>query len=169
MTQDVNYSNNPLHGVGLKQLLTELVEHYGFEILYAYLKINCFNFNASIDSSIKFLKKTDWAREKVEAFYLYQYKNLPRASDEQFALPPRDRIIPEDQKPGKPAELSLEDAARLQAKRAKKSAGRASNNRYKSSSDQNEGFRSKYQDRRDSTNGNHSETGKHDPWSKWRK
>ena len=71
---------------------------------------------------MKFLKKTDWAREKVEAFYLYQFKSLPRASAEQFELPPRDRIVPPDQKPGRPAELSLEDAERLREKRAKKAA-----------------------------------------------
>ena len=57
----------------------------------------------------KFLKKTDWAREKVEVFYLYEFKNLPGASSEQFLLPPRDRVIPEDQAPGDPKELSLED------------------------------------------------------------
>src|SRR5690606_18040124 len=124
MSDDINYQNNPLHGVSLKQLLTEIVEHYGFEILYAYLNINCFKTKPSIESSVKFLKKTDWAREKVEAFYLYQYKNLPRASADQFALPPRDRIVPEYQKPGEPAELSLEDAERLREKRAQKAAER---------------------------------------------
>lgn len=124
MSDEINYQNNPLHGVSLKQLLTELVDHYGFEILYAYLNINCFKTKPSIESSVKFLKKTDWAREKVEAFYLYQYKNLPRASADQFTLPPRDRIIPDDQKPGEPAELSLEDAERLKEKRAKKAAER---------------------------------------------
>ena len=122
MNTEANYTNNPLHGVGLKQLLTEIVEHYGFEILYAYLNINCFNKNPGIDSSVKFLKKTDWAREKVEAFYLYQFKSLPRASDEQFELPPRERIIPLDQTPGEPAELSFEDAERLAEKRARKAA-----------------------------------------------
>lgn len=122
MNTDIDYKNNPLHGVSLKQILTEIVDFYGFEILYAYLNINCFNNNPSIDSSVKFLKKTDWAREKLEAFYLYQFKNLPRASAEQFELPPRDRVIPQDQKPGQPAELSLEDAARLQKKRARKAA-----------------------------------------------
>ena len=71
---DINYKNNPLHGLSLVQLLTEIVDHYGFEILYAYLNINCFKNNPSIESSVKFLKKTDWAREKVEGFYLYQYK-----------------------------------------------------------------------------------------------
>jgi uncharacterized protein (DUF2132 family) len=121
-TDEINYKNNPLHGVSLKQLLTEIIEHYGYELLHAYLKINCFNKKASIDSSIKFLKKTDWAREKVEAFYLYQFKNLPRASAEQFELPPRDRVVPPDQIPGSPAELSLEDAERLHEKRARKAA-----------------------------------------------
>lgn len=122
MNKEVNYQNNPLHGVSLKDLLIELTSYYGFEILFAYLNINCFRTNASIASSLKFLKKTNWARERVEAFYLYEFKNLPRASSEQFLLPPRDRVIPEDQAPGKPAELSLEDAQRLSEKRAKKSA-----------------------------------------------
>lgn len=122
MTENINYQNNPLHGLGLKEVVTQLVDHYGFEILYAYLNIQCFKNKPSIASSIKFLKTTDWAREKVEAFYLYQYKSLPRASDEQFQLPPRDRIIPDHQKPGEPAELSLEDAERLKEKRERKAA-----------------------------------------------
>ncbi|MES9981070.1 MAG: VF530 family protein [Candidatus Thiodiazotropha sp. 6PLUC6] len=83
MSNEINYKNNPLHGVGLKKLLTEIVDQYGFQILFAYLNINCFRKNPSIDSSIKFLKKTEWAREKVENFYLYQFKSLPRASTEQ--------------------------------------------------------------------------------------
>lgn len=124
MSNKINYKNNPLHGVGLKSLLIEIVDQYSFEILFAYLNINCFKINPSIDSSVKFLKKTDWACEKLEAFYLYEFKNLPRASSEQFLLPPRERIIPEDQVPRNPKELSLEDAERLREKRAKKSAAR---------------------------------------------
>ena len=120
MSSDNIYENNPLHGVGLEQVLTELVDHYSFEILYAYLSLNCFKTNPSIKSSLKFLKKTDWAKDKVEAFYLYQYKSLPRADDSQFQLPPRDRIIPANQKPGAPTELSFEDAERLRQKIAKK-------------------------------------------------
>lgn len=130
-TQDnanVNYQNSPLHGLGLNKLLNELVDHYGFEILFAYLNINCFKNNPSIQSSEKFLKKTQWAREKVESFYLYQYKSLPRATAEQFELSPRDRTIPENQIPGEPAELSLEDAERLMEKRAQKAAERKNNN-----------------------------------------
>ncbi|MEE9336428.1 MAG: VF530 family DNA-binding protein [Granulosicoccaceae bacterium] len=113
MNNEINYKNNPLHSIGVKKMLTELSEHYGFEILFAYLNINCFNNNPSVASSVKFLKKTDWAREKVEAFYLYRFKNLPKVSHEQYELSPRDRIIPDDQTVGEPAELSLEDAMRL--------------------------------------------------------
>jgi uncharacterized protein (DUF2132 family) len=126
----INYKTNPLHGLSLEKLLDEIVSHYGFEILYAYLNINCFKSNPSIESSVKFLKKTDWAREKVEGFYLYQYKNLPKASTEEFERPPRDRIVPEDDIPGEPAELSLEDAARLQEKRDRKTANFGSNRRH---------------------------------------
>ena len=124
MSNEIDYKNNPLHGVGLKSLLTDIVGQYGFEILFAYLNLNCFKTNPSIESSVKFLKKADWAREKVESFYLYEFNNLPRATTEQFILPPRERVIPEDQAPGDPKKLSLEDAARLQEKREIKSASR---------------------------------------------
>ncbi len=120
MSDNVNYSNNPLHGVSLKNLLTEMVDHYGFEILFAYLNINCFKTNPSIESSVKFLKKTDWAREKVEAFYMYEYKNLPKPSSTQFPIPPRDRIVPDHHEIGEPAELSLEDAEKRRQQKAKK-------------------------------------------------
>lgn len=132
--QDNPYLTNPLHGTSLKTILDEMVNHYGWEILAAYLNLKCFKTNPSIASSIKFLNKTDWAREKVEAFYLYQYKNLPRASDEQFELPPRERIIPEGDKVGEPAELSLEDAKRLQEikeQKAKEFSQKQRNNSFK--------------------------------------
>lgn len=122
MTDDINYKNNPLHGLSSKALLTELVEHYGFEILFAYLNINCFKTNPSVDSSLKFIKKTEWARVKVENFYLYEFKSLPRASDKDFQLSPRDRIIPDGHVAGAPAKLSLEDAEGLRQKRAKKAS-----------------------------------------------
>ena len=116
----IDYKANPLHGLSLETLLKEIVEQYGFEILFAYLNINCFKTNPSIESSLKFLKKTDWAREKVEAFYMYEFKSLPRASDDQFQYPPRDRIVPSHHTPGEPAELSLEDAERLRIERMRK-------------------------------------------------
>lgn len=124
--EDNPYLSNPLNGVGLKTVLEELVSHYGFDILYAYLHINCFKVNPSLVASAKFLKKTDWAREKVEIFYLYQYKNLPAVSSEQFKLAPRERIVPEHHKPGEPTILSIEDGERLQEKRAKNAASRNS-------------------------------------------
>ncbi|AXS79638.1 VF530 family DNA-binding protein [Dechloromonas sp. HYN0024] len=158
MNVDINFASNPLHGISLKQVVTEIVSHYGFEILYAYLNINCFNKNPSIDSSVKFLKKTDWAREKVEGFYLYKFKSLPRASDDQFELPPRDRIIPPGQIPGKPAELSLEDAERLSEKRARKAAEH----------DENKGRRPRPE--KGVTNRSRTPVqGDTDPWAKWRK
>jgi uncharacterized protein (DUF2132 family) len=127
MANESIYHNNPLHGVKLEQLLTELVDHYGFEILFAYLNLKCFQTKPSLASSVKFLKKTDWAREKVEAFYLYQLKGLPKADDEQFQLPPRERIIPAQQKPRAPAVLSIEDAERRRLKKAKVTRTKAAN------------------------------------------
>jgi len=102
------YQNNPLHGLKLEQLLTELVDHYGWEILAAALNFNCFKLNPTLKGSAKFLKKTDWARQKLEIFYLYKFKNLPRPDKTQFELPPRDRIVPEHQSPREPVELTLE-------------------------------------------------------------
>jgi uncharacterized protein (DUF2132 family) len=157
MNDEINYQNNPLHGVSLKNLLIEIVDHYGFELLFAYLNINCFNNNPSIESAFKFLKKTNWAREKVEAFYLYQFKSLPRASDEQFELPPRDRIVPLDQKPGEPAELTLEDADRLREKRIRKAALH----------DQEKSHRAGSGNRKPSYSNTSSSDS--DPWAKWRK
>lgn len=157
MNADSIHTNNPLHGVGLKQVLTEIVNYYGFDILFAYLNINCFNKNPSIESSVKFLKKTDWAREKVEGFYLYKFKNLPRASDDQFELPPRDRIIPPDQKPGAPAELSLEDAERLREKRSRKAALHDQSVERRPRADKH------------SSNDSSASGGDVDPWAKWRK
>lgn len=62
--------NNPLHGVKLSDILEFLVSYYGWEELGSMIKINCFNSDPSIKSSLKFLRKTPWAREKVEGLYL---------------------------------------------------------------------------------------------------
>ncbi|WP_286232689.1 VF530 family DNA-binding protein [Thalassotalea sediminis] len=121
MDNENPYLTNPLHGTSLSTVLNEIVDHYGFPLLYAYLNINCFNKNPSIAASMKFLKKTQWAREKVESFYLYQYKSLPKASDSEFEKPPRERIIPQGLTPRPPKELSFEDAEKLRLKRAEKS------------------------------------------------
>lgn len=63
-------SSDPLHGKTLKNILTELLEQFGWEQLAEEININCFKTNPSINSSLKFLRKTDWARKKVEKFYL---------------------------------------------------------------------------------------------------
>jgi len=59
-----------LHGITLESLLTKLVEHYGWEQLGRRIDINCFNSDPSIKSSLKFLRKTPWARTQVEELYL---------------------------------------------------------------------------------------------------
>ncbi|TVP88661.1 MAG: DUF2132 domain-containing protein [Pseudomonadaceae bacterium] len=63
------HHNDPLHGVTLKTIVTELVEHYGWERLGELVPIRCFTTDPSIKSSLTFLRKTPWAREKVEALY----------------------------------------------------------------------------------------------------
>ena len=63
-------SKDPLHGITLKTLLEELVEKYGFEELGQRINIRCFTQDPSVKSSLKFLRKTPWARKKVEDLYL---------------------------------------------------------------------------------------------------
>ena len=62
--------NNPLHGITLKAIVEKLVAHYGWETLGTIIRINCFTDNPSINSSLKFLRKTEWARKKVEELYV---------------------------------------------------------------------------------------------------
>ena len=178
MNTEINYKSNPLNGVGLKSLLIEIVDHYDFQILFAYLNINCFKNNPSIESSVKFLKKTDWAREKVEAFYLYEFKNLPKASPEQFTLPPRDRIVPSDQTPGTPAELSLEDAGRLSEERAVKAAawdldagrhsGKSFDTQQKQRANERDSTHSEKDDPELPESSSRPDEGDDDPWGNWK-
>ncbi len=69
-------SNDPLHGVTLEQILVSLVERYGWDSLGTSIDIRCFNYDPSIKSSLKFLRRTPWARKKVEELYLRSKKNL---------------------------------------------------------------------------------------------
>ena len=62
--------NNPLHGITLESIVNELVEHYDWDGLYQRIAINCFHKDPSVKSSLKFLRKTPWARERVEDLYL---------------------------------------------------------------------------------------------------
>jgi uncharacterized protein (DUF2132 family) len=72
--------NNPLHGVTLQGILTELVEHYGWEELSYMININCFKSDPTIKSNLKFLRKTEWARVRVENVYLKLQRHKERAS-----------------------------------------------------------------------------------------
>ncbi|WNO08667.1 VF530 family DNA-binding protein [Teredinibacter sp. KSP-S5-2] len=70
--------NNPLHGVTLETVVTRLVEHYGWDGLAQRINTNCFKSDPSIKSSLKFLRKTQWARDKVEKLYISTFtKNSP--------------------------------------------------------------------------------------------
>lgn len=62
--------NNPLHGITLEMILTQLVDYYGWEAMGERISINCFLSNPSIKSSLTFLRKTPWARTKVERLYM---------------------------------------------------------------------------------------------------
>ena len=72
---------NPLHGITLERMLTELVDHLGWEAMGRAVAIRCFTHDPSIASSLKFLRRTPWARTKVEDLYLSQakQKSLPKA------------------------------------------------------------------------------------------
>lgn len=69
-----NQPANPLHGVKLEQIIKALVDHFGWLILGEKVAINCFRTDPSIKSSLKFLRKTPWARQKVEQLYLNTFR-----------------------------------------------------------------------------------------------
>ncbi|MDD2344671.1 MAG: VF530 family protein [Candidatus Izemoplasmatales bacterium] len=71
---DTPQKNNPLHGITLEAILNALIAFYGWEELGERIKINCFVKDPSINSSLKFLRKTPWARAKVESLYLYMLR-----------------------------------------------------------------------------------------------
>jgi len=70
--------NNPLHGITLEMILQQLVAHYGWTELGRQIEIRCFNSDPSIASSLKFLRRTPWARERVESLYLHMLRNNAR-------------------------------------------------------------------------------------------
>ena len=79
MTTPHDHSSNPLHGITLERMLTELVAHFGWPDLGERIRIRCFSSDPSISSSLKFLRKTPWAREKVEGLYLFMRREQARA------------------------------------------------------------------------------------------
>ena len=72
-------AHNPLHGLTLEAIVTALADHYGWEELGQRIPVRCFNVDPSVGSSLRFLRKTPWAREKVEGLYLFMQREERRA------------------------------------------------------------------------------------------
>lgn len=79
MTDSPAQPRNPLHGKTLEALITELADYYGWGNLGERINIRCFTHDPSVGSSLKFLRKTPWAREKVESLYLFMLRDRRRA------------------------------------------------------------------------------------------
>ena len=78
-------TNNPLHGITLEQIVTKLEQHFGWQELGRRINIKCFNSDPSIKSSLKFLRKTPWAREKVEQLFISNNLHLQVATKQKVA------------------------------------------------------------------------------------
>jgi uncharacterized protein (DUF2132 family) len=78
MTTPNGQARNPLHGITLERMLTELVAEIGWPAMGQRIKVRCFTHDPSISSSLRFLRKTPWAREKVESMYLYLLRERAR-------------------------------------------------------------------------------------------
>ena len=73
--------NNPLHGITLKAILEDLVQRRGWPELAAHIPIRCFSFEPSVQSSLKFLRRTEWARKQVEDLYLADRRSIRKCAD----------------------------------------------------------------------------------------
>ncbi|MES2598278.1 MAG: VF530 family DNA-binding protein [Verrucomicrobiota bacterium] len=96
---------NPLHGITLEMMLNQLVDHYGWEMLGRMIQINCFNFHPSIKSSLTFLRRTEWARKKVEELYIDSIPDMqpkPVEEPESETAPPIENEAPKE--PSTPSE-----------------------------------------------------------------
>ncbi|HEX9952861.1 MAG TPA: VF530 family protein [Rubricoccaceae bacterium] len=78
MTAPEHQPRDPLHGVTLERMLNELVDYFGWDGLSEQIRIRCFTSDPSVRSSLTFLRKTPWAREKVEGLYLFMLRELAR-------------------------------------------------------------------------------------------
>ena len=76
---------NPLHGITLEAIVTALHAHFGWDELAQRIPVNCFTHEPSIKSSLKFLRKTPWARDKVENLYSFMLRDIARAGDSKLA------------------------------------------------------------------------------------
>ncbi len=84
-------ARNPLHGLTLEAIVTALQAHYGWPGLAQRIPLRCFSSDPSIASSLKFLRKTPWAREKVESLYLFMRREMRRSAPEAPGTSPLDR------------------------------------------------------------------------------
>ncbi len=75
---DTQQARNPLHGLTLEAIVTQLADHYGWDDLGTRIPIRCFTHDPSVGSSLKFLRKTPWARDKVESLYLFMLRDQKR-------------------------------------------------------------------------------------------
>ena len=81
-------ADNPLHGVTLEAMVTAISQHYGWEGLGQRINIRCFTSDPSVASSLKFLRKTSWARDKVEGLYLFMLREAKRSEPTVHNFPP---------------------------------------------------------------------------------
>ena len=79
---------NPLHGVTLEAMVTALAKHFGWQVLGERIAIRCFTHEPGVASSLKFLRRTPWAREKVESLYLFMQREIRRAQPLVHNFPP---------------------------------------------------------------------------------
>ena len=87
---------DPLHGVTLEAIVIALSLHYGWEALGQRIPIRCFQSDPSVASSLKFLRKTSWARDKVEGLYLFMLREIKRTSPTAHNFPPPRTRAPGD-------------------------------------------------------------------------
>lgn len=109
--------NSPLHGLSAETMLTELVEFYGWETLDAAIDLKCLRIKPTIPSALTFLKKAEWARNRVEEFYLYSFKRMPKGSAEEMELKPRERGFPNGVVPKAPIPLTAKKLEQLRRER----------------------------------------------------
>ncbi|MDA7745737.1 VF530 family DNA-binding protein [Psychromonas sp.] len=161
--------NNPLHGLKTETLLTELVEHYGWKILYAATRFKCFDINPSIKGSLKFLQKTEWARLKLESFYLYRFKRMPKPNEAEFNLAPRERGFENGIVPLSPMKLTIESIELSQAKAASAFQERQSEQRHRNHSRQRNENATKHpmRENKKAASSSSKEEPKYDPNNPW--
>ena len=159
--------NNPLHGLKTEILLTELVEFYGWKILFAATRFKCFDVNPSIKGSLKFLQKTEWARLKLESFYLYRFKRMPKPNEVAFHLAPRERGFEHGIVPLSPMKLTIESIELSQAKAASAFQERENEKRQNNHSRQRRENPTKHPMRENKDSEDDKQAPKYDPSNPW--